>query len=388
MRISQNHTFIAKTPFGLEDTLAQEIRELGAKDIEILTRAVKFKGNLELLYKANIHLRTALRIIIPIEKFNAGSYDELYENAKKIHWDKYLTPKHSFFIDNNISSKLFTNGHYAALKLKDAIADFFREKYQVRPSIDKESADYRFNLHIYNKQCTISLDSSGESLHKRGYKIKNTQAPLNEVLAAGMILLSGWDKSSPFVDPMCGSGTLPIEAALIAHGIPPGIYREEFGFMRWSNYNDALFEKVIEPYEDLKPSKKIQIKGSDISESAVEVSKNNAENAGLKEVIDFEIKAIENFKPPQNQKGTAIINPPYDVKLKHTHIEDFYKNIGDLLKNNFSGMDVWIFSGNKSAIKKIGLHANKKITLYNGALECKFHYYPIYKGSLKSKKFD
>lgn len=388
MNKEEVRTFIAKTFYGLEDILAKEIRALGAKNIEILNRAVKYEGDKKLLYKSNLLLRTALRILLPIEEFSVNSYDQLYKKALQIDWDKYFTPYHTFFINSFVNSPHMDHSHFAALRLKDAIVDYFKKKYNVRPSIDKEDADYRLNLHVYKERCTISLDSSGESLHKRGYKTENAEAPLSEVLAAGMIMLSGWDKKSPFVDPMCGSGTLPIEAALMAYDIPPGKFRKKYGFTRWKDYDEALHNKIMEDSISRKIKTEVKITGSDISEKDIQKSRMNAQNAGLDDKIDFQVRPMDKFPTEQYSSGHIIMNPPYDIKLKKTNINQLYKNIGDTLKNNFTGFDVWIFSGNKDAIKYIGLKANKRITLFNGPLECKFLYFPVYKGSLKNKKLD
>jgi putative N6-adenine-specific DNA methylase len=388
MNNEEERTIIAKTFYGLEDVLANEVRSLGVKDIEILNRAVKYKGDKSILYKSNLLLRTALRILVPIEEFNVDSYDQLYNKSSQVEWDEYFTPYHTFFINSFVNSRNIDHSHFAALKLKDSIADYFRKKYNIRPSIEKENPDYRINLHIFKDRCTISMDSSGESLHKRGYKVENVEAPLSEVLAAGMIILSGWDMQSPFIDPMCGSGTLPIEAALMAYDIPPGKFRKDFGFTRWNDYDGKLHKKILDEYIPDKINQKIKIAGSDISEKAILKCKKNAENAGLTNLVDFETRPIEKFQADNITKGHIIMNPPYDIKIKRTDIDQFYKKIGDTLKNNFNGFDVWIFSGNKEAIKNIGLRAKRKITLYNGPLECKYLYFPIYKGTLKNKKLD
>ncbi|MFO8236139.1 MAG: class I SAM-dependent RNA methyltransferase [Bacteroidales bacterium] len=384
MTLNKNTIFTAKTFYGLENLLAQEIRNLGAKNIKILNRAVKFEGDKALLYKANIYLRTAIRILVPIEKFKVQSYDELYDKANIIAWDRYFSPYHTFLIDSFVNSKKIQHSHYAALKLKDAIVDFFRNKYQLRPSIDKTNPDYRINIHIAFDNCTISLDSSGESLHKRGYKARNIKAPLNEVLAAGIIMLSKWNSTTPFLDPMCGSGTLPIEAGLIAYDIPPNKFRKDFGFTKWKDYDEELHHKIIDNIHQEKNTPKASITGLDISEKAIETSIANAKGAGLEKKIDFKVQSFETISAKDFKKGIIIMNPPYDKKLKKENIEEFYNNIGSVLKNNFAGFEAWIFSGNKQAIKQIGLHPRQKFTLFNGPVECKLQFFPIYKGSFKS----
>ncbi|MEA3316600.1 MAG: THUMP domain-containing protein, partial [Bacteroidota bacterium] len=214
---------IAKTFKGLENVLAKELELLNATDIEILNRAVSFSGNKELLYKANFHLRTALKILVPIKKFKANNEHELYKEVKKIRWAKYLELEGTFAVDSVVNSEIFTHSKYVAYKVKDAIVDQYRENFNIRPSVNTKNPSLQINIHISENNCSLSIDSSGESLHKRGYRLKATEAPLNEVLAAGMIYMSEWDKKSTFVDPMCGSGTLLIEAALIANNIPPGL---------------------------------------------------------------------------------------------------------------------------------------------------------------------
>lgn len=382
--MAEDNQYIAKTFPGLEEVLAEEIRALGADQAEVLKRAVKFRGNKAMLYRSNLHLHTALKVLVPIKNFSCQNEDELYQAVYEHPWEELFNLYNTFVIDGVVNSHLFKHSHYAALKTKDAIVDRFRNKYNKRPSIDKNKPDFRINLHIYKDQCTLSLDSSGESLHKRGYKAKNVKAPLNEVLAAGLILLSGWDKSSSFVDPMCGSGTLPIEAALMAHDIAPGWYRQHFGFETWHDFDHLLFQELKNKSRP-QPGKHPPIHGCDISQQAIETSKNNLQQAGLsKQVMLFE-QSLAQYTPPNSDKGVAIMNPPYDQKLKEKDILTFYKSIGDILKKKYEGYDVWIFSHHMKALKNIGLHPSSKCTLYNGPLECKFQKYSIYKGSLKKK---
>jgi len=382
--MAEDNQYIAKTFPGLEEVLAEEIRGLGADQAEVLKRAVKFRGNKAMLYRSNLHLHTALKVLVPIKNFSCQNEDELYQAVYEHPWEELFNLYNTFVIDGVVNSHLFKHSHYAALKTKDAIVDRFRNKYNKRPSIDKNKPDFRINLHIYKDQCTLSLDSSGESLHKRGYKAKNVKAPLNEVLAAGLILLSGWDKSSSFVDPMCGSGTLPIEAALMAHDIAPGWYRQHFGFETWHDFDHLLFQELKNKSRP-QPGKHPPIHGCDISQQAIETSKNNLQQAGLsKQVMLFE-QSLAQYTPPNSDKGVAIMNPPYDQKLKEKDILAFYKSIGDILKKKYEGYDVWIFSHHMKALKNIGLHPSSKCTLYNGPLECKFQKYSIYKGSLKKK---
>lgn len=375
---------VAKTFRGLEDVLFSELETLGAIDLVKGNRMVEFAGNQEMLYKANFHLRTALKILKPIYEFKIKNENELYKSIQTIDWSEYFDLKSTFAVDSVVFSNNFTHTKYVALKVKDAIVDQFRDKFGKRPYVDVEDPDLRINIHISNETCTVSLDSSGDSLHKRGYRIKTNKAPLNEVLAAGMILLSGWDKKSLFIDPMCGSGTLVIEAAMMAHNVPPGLYRKKFGFETWKDFNSDLLEDI---YEEESPENKIDINiiGADISEIATRITSENIDNAALKKRIDIITKPINDFIPPKDEYGTIITNPPYGERLKKDEINGFYKELGDKFKKSFKGYNIWLISSNFGAIKHIGLHPSKKLILYNGALECKFLNYEIYEGSKKRK---
>jgi putative N6-adenine-specific DNA methylase len=376
---------VAKTFRGLEDVLYNELESLGAKDLIKGNRMVEFIGNQEMMYRANFHLRTALKILKPIKEFKVKNEHELYKSIQTIDWSKYFDLKGTFAVDSVVFSNNFSHTKYVALKVKDAIVDQFREKFGKRPYVDVDDPDLRINIHISNETCTVLLDSSGESLHKRGYRIRTNKAPLNEVLAAGMILLSGWDKKSLFIDPMCGSGTLVIEAAMMAHNVAPGIYRNKFGFETWKDFNSDLLEEI---YEEESPENKIDINiiGADISEIATRITSENLDNAALKRKVDLITKPIKDFIPPKDQPGTIITNPPYGERLKKNEIDNFYKELGDKFKKSFKGYNIWLISSNFGAIKHIGLHPTKKMTLYNGALECKFLNYEIYEGSKKYKE--
>lgn len=384
---NRNKTFklTAKTFKGLEDVLYEELKALGAQKLKRGNRAVEFEGDKALMYKANFYLRTALRILKPIAEFKVINEHELYDAVQKIDWNSYFGLKDTFAVDSVVHSNNFSHSKYVALKVKDAIVDQFRTKFAKRPFVDTDNPDLRISIHISNDQCTVSLDSSGESLHKRGYRIKTTKAPLNEVLAAGMIMLSGWDKKSVFIDPLCGSGTLIIEAAMMAHNIPPGMYRKSFGFETWKDFDADLLESIYE--EDIpKTNTDISILGSDVSEVAIRIAKENVTNANLKRKIDLLIKPIENYNPPPVEKGVVITNPPYGERIKKNEINGFYKLLGDTFKNKYTGFEVWLLSSNFEAIKYIGLKPTNKITLFNGPLECKFLNYSIYQGSKKKQK--
>jgi putative N6-adenine-specific DNA methylase len=375
---------IAKTFKGLEDVLAREITNLGAKEVKVLNRAVSFKGDKALMYKSNLWLRTALKILKPIQSFRAKNEVELYKGIAQIDWSDYMNVDDTLSINTTVTSQYFNHSQFVALKAKDAIVDQFKEKFGKRPSIDTESPTILLNIHVSEDECLVALDSSGESLHKRGYRLDSILAPLNEVLAAGMIQLAGWDGDSNFIDPMCGSGTLPIEAALIAYNIPPGIFRKEFGFEKWKDFDDELFKQL---YNDDSTSRDFshQIIGSDISAGAIRIATENAKNAFLMNKIKLSISSIESMIPPE-EHGIVITNPPYGERLKNNNIPAMYQSMGNHLKRHFTGYDVWILSGNKEAIDAIGLHPSKKINLLNGSIECKFQRYSIYSGSIKQKK--
>lgn len=375
---------VAKTFKGLEPVLANELTALGANDIKVLNRAVSFKGDKAFMYKANLWLRTALKILKPIQTFKAKNEIDLYKGISQIDWEEYFSVDDTISINTVVVSPYFNHSQFVALKAKDAIVDQFRSKFNKRPSIDTESPTILLDIHLTDDECVVSLDSSGESLHKRGYRLNSTIAPVNEVLAAGMILLTGWDCNSNFIDPMCGSGTLPIEAALIAYNIPPGLFRKEFGFEKWRDFDPDLFETI---YNDDSNSREFKhsIIGSDISAGAIRISTENVKNAFLTNKIQLQVKAFESTIPSE-EGGLVIMNPPYGERIKKTNIEEFYQSIGNVMKRNYAGFDIWILSGNKDALEFIGLHPSKKITLYNGAIECKFQKFTIYEGSKKPKK--
>ena len=375
---------IAKTFKGLENVLAKELSELGAKDVKVLNRAVSFKGNNAMMYKANLWLRTALSILKPIHTFKAKNEVDLYKGIAQIDWSEFLTVDDTLSISTVVVSPYFNHSQFVALKAKDAIVDQFRSKFNKRPSIDTENPTILLNIHLTDDECSVSIDSSGESLHKRGYRLNSTIAPINEVLAAGMILLSEWDCNCNFIDPMCGSGTLPIEAALIAYNIPPGIFRKEFGFEKWKDFDADLFEDIYNDDSNAREFKH-SIIGSDISSGAIRISAENVKNAFLTNKIELQVKDFLSATPYE-EPGIIIMNPPYGERIQKTNIEEFYESIGNVLKRSFAGFEVWIISGNKDSLEYIGLHPSKKLTLYNGAIECKFQKFTMYSGSKKIKK--
>ncbi len=372
---------IAKTFQGLEPLLAAELTALGAQDVKILKRAVSFNANKELLYKANYCCRTAVRILQPILKFEARNEDELYWAIYKFKWKNFINAEQTFAIDANVFSDFFRHSKYVALKAKDGIVDAFRDEFNVRPSVDVENPDLLINIHLTGATFIVSIDSSGESLHKRGYR-GNTQhkAPLNEVLAAGLVLMSGWEKSMPLIDPMCGSGTILIEAAMIALNIPPSILRKDFGFMHWNNFDAVLWKSIVDEAQSKIEDHRLRIKGVDVAGVAVDIAKESVMMLRLTHAISIEKMAFEDLETTW-KNGMLIANPPYGERLEKKNLEDFYSMIGDVLKKRFTGYVAWIFSGNFDALKSIGLRASQKIVLHNGPIECKFQKYELFSGS-------
>jgi putative N6-adenine-specific DNA methylase len=370
---------IAKTMAGLEEVLAEELIGLGANNLQIGRRMVSFDGDLTLMYKANIHCRTALRILRPVYEFKAKNTDEIYKKVKGMNWFEHLTENSTFAIDAVTFSDYFTHSKFVAYRVKDAIVDYFIQRTDKRPSIDTKDPDLLINFHIAHDKCTLSFDSSGESLHKRGYRVAQTEAPLNEVLAAGMILKTGWRGESDFIDPMCGSGTLLIEAAMIAMNVPPGIYRKNFAFEKWKNFDAELFEDI---YNDDSGEREFNYKiyGSDISQQAIDIATQNIKSAGLEKHINLKTMPFEKYIETPAEKGILVTNPPYGERIKPEDLSGLYENIGERLKHVFAGYSAWILSYKKECFDKIGLKPSKKIQLINGSLPCEFRRYDIFAG--------
>ncbi len=374
---------IVKTLHGLEPLLADELRALGAQSVQPLKRAVECIGDKRLLYRANLELRTALRVLQPVAEFQAKTPDDLYRHVRRIDWSDYLGLDKTFAIDATTSSDIFRHSQYAALRTKDAIADYFRDKTGQRPSVNVVYPHLRINLHIHQYTCVLSLDSSGDSLHKRGYRADTVDAPLNEVLAAGMLLFTGWNGSTPLVDPMCGSGTLLIEGAWLATRTPPQWHKSSLGFMKWRNFDADLWEDVRQEAKAAMRELHCDIRGYDKDMKAIRATGQNIFSAHLEgQHLQVQRQSFEKLLPPA-ASGVLIMNPPYDERLKNPEIEAFYKMIGDRLKQIFTGYDAWIISSNSDALKYIGLKPSQKITLFNGALECKYQHYELYAGSKK-----
>ena len=381
---SNSIKMLAKSPAGLEEILAGELRELGAKNIEMLNRAVAFEGDKKLLYAANYRCRTALRILVPISRFSIETEQDLYTEIKSIRWEDYLGNGNTIAINSTVTSSVFTHSHYVSLRAKDAIVDRFREKTSERPSVDIDNPDFRINVHIYKDEVSISFDSSGASLHKRGYHVSNAEAPLNEVLAAGMILLSGWDGQSNFIDPMCGSGTLLIEAAMIAMNIPAGEFREEYGFMRWKDFDDELWEEVQNDALEQQRTFEHKIIGSDISEHNLRSAHANLKQAELTKNVTLKISPFQEMTPPEGG-GVMITNPPYGERIQVEDIVSLYQDLGDVLKQKYKGYKAWVISSDLMALKKIGLKPMKKYILFNGQLECRYAGFDLYAGSKRAR---
>ncbi len=384
--MEQEFELIAKTFMGLEQVLAQELTQLGANNVQIGRRMVSFTGNKEMMYRANFQLHTALRILKPIAHFKAKSAEDMYDAVKKIDWSKYLDNKKTFSVDSVVYSEEFRNSRFVTYKVKDAIVDWFREKTGTRPNISITNPDIRFNIHIAGDDATLSLDSSGESLHRRGYRQENVEAPLNEVLAAGMIMMTGWHGEKDFIDPMCGSGTLLIEAALIARNISPGVFRKEFAFEKWPDFDKDLFDEI---YNDDSQEKEFQhhIYGYDIDMKAVNTARINVRAAGMSKDITVEQADIKDFKQPA-EKSIIVTNPPYGERISTPNLLGTYKTIGERLKHAFAGNEAWILSYREECFEQIGLKPSIKIPLYNGSLECEFRKYTIFDGKMKEFRHD
>lgn len=389
--MKQQATFpmLAKTFKGLEEVLAQELIELGANDVQLERRAVSFRGDKTLLYRANFSLRTAIRILVPIVSFKAKDTDALYAQLLKLNWAQYMTVNSTFAIDATVYSESFRNSRFVTYRVKDAIVDYWQEREHKRPNVSVQSPDLTINVHIANEQVTLSLDSSGESLHKRGYRVATTEAPINEVLAAGMLRMAGWQGQSDFYDPMCGSGTLLIEAALMARNIAPGVFRQSFAFEKWPDFDADLWNDI---YNDDSQEREFthRIYGSDASFYAIQQAAKNIKSAGVQHDVELKqirMEEINNHQSPiTNHQSSPLVmlNPPYGERLKsNKEIEDLYSAIGTALKHQFTGATAWIISSNAAAMKCIGLKPSKKYHLLNGELDCQFNQYELFQGKRK-----
>ena len=379
--MTQQFEIIAKTFMGLEPVLAKELTQLGANDVQIGRRMVSFKGDKELLYRANFQLHTAIRILKPIKHFKALSADDVYEGVKDLDWSEYIGIDKTFAVDSVVFSEEFRHSKFVAYKVKDAIVDQFREKTGQRPNISISNPDIRLHIHIAEDQCTLCLDSSGDSLHRRGYRQESVEAPLNEVLAAGMILMTGWHGETDFIDPMCGSGTLLIEAALIARNMAPGLFRKEYAFEKWPDFDAELFDKI---YNDDSQEREFNhhIYGYDVDIKAVNTARLNVKAAGLSNDITVEEQDFKNFMQPKN-KSILVTNPPYGERISTNDLLGTYKMIGERLKHQFTGNEAWILSYREECFAQIGLKPSIKIPVFNGSLECEFRKYQLFDGKMR-----
>ncbi|MFP4544157.1 MAG: class I SAM-dependent RNA methyltransferase [Candidatus Kapaibacterium sp.] len=377
MKTNNNkYTMVAKTFHGLEGVLAAELKEIGAENIQKLKRAVKFSGDKELMYKSNLMLRTAVRILKPVHMFRVQNEKQLYLRSKEAKWNELISPDMTIAISATVNSPNFNHANFAALKVKDAIVDKIRNKEGARPNIDRVDPDINLHVHISMEDCEIYLDSSGDSLHKRGWRTGQAEAPLSEILAAGMVKLSGWDGNEDFLDPMCGSGTLCIEAAMQAANIPPGINRE-FAFMKWPDFDKKLWNRVLNEAKAAIKEPVCRIYGRDISSKALNITRDNAAKAGVDRFVNVSKRDFFD-EHPENFEGNIVINPPYGERIEIEDLVGFYRNIGDSLKQYHKGSTAWVLCSDKQAIKNVGLKPSQKMVLFNGKLECRFHKFELY----------
>lgn len=375
---------VAKTMKGLEAVLADELRALGARNVEPGHRMVAFEGDLEILYKANLCCRTALRILKPFYTFRANDADQLYDRVKRFDWSTVLSVDKTFLIDETIYSDTFTHSRFATYRVKDAIVDWFRDHCDDRrPGVRQTGADVIINLYINGDEVTLSLDSSGESLHKRGYRVAQTEAPINEVLAAGILLMAGYKGQVPFLDPMCGSGTFVIEAAMIAANIMPGVYRKNFAFEQWPDFDRELFERLYNDDSQERPVE-FPIIGADISPVAIDIATRNAKGAGVMKYVTLETRPLVSWTEAPAPKGVIVTNPPYGERISVPDMEGLYQMIGSVLKHNFTGWTAWIIGYREEYFQKIGLAPSEKVSLLNGSLDCELREYVMFEGNKRA----
>ncbi len=372
---------IAKTFQGLEEVLAKELVALGANNVQLGRRMVSFTGDKALMYKANFHLRTAVRILKPIMHFKAADADEVYNVIKSVEWEQYLDSRSTFSVDSVVYSDVFRHSKFVAYRVKDAIADYFNDKFGERPSVRLNNPDLIFHIHIAGEECTLAFDSSGESLHRRGYRVETGAAPINEVLAAGMIMLTGWNGECDFIDPMCGSGTIPIEAALIARNIAPGVYRQGYAFEKWKDFDSELFRSI---YDDDSGEREFnhKIYGYDVDGRMVACARKNVKSAMMGDIIEIECRDIKDFVEPE-ERALMVVNPPYGERLVLDNLLNVYKKLGSRLKHAFQGNEAWIISSSYDCFDQVGLKASARIPLYNGDLDCEFRKYELFQGKYK-----
>jgi putative N6-adenine-specific DNA methylase len=390
MAKNKNEIFplIAKTSFGFEELLEEELIAMGARNIKKATRAVLFEGDIELMYRVNLWSRVALRVLKPIGSFPAADEQELYEGIKKIEWNKYMEPDETLAVDSVVNKSKLTHSLYVSQKTKDGIVDQFRNRMGQRPNVDLRKPTLRVHVHLSEDVASISLDSSGESLHKRGYRQQQGDAPLNEALAAGLVLTSKWDANSPLVDLMCGSATILIEAGLLARNIAPGIFRTEFGFERWKDFDEELWNNLrTEAIAGQKESLSFRITGIERDHAVIDAARENIRVAGLTNDIDLHCMSFQGYIP-EVLPSTIITNPPYGLRITTEDLFQMYTDLGASFKKVFPGVTAWVFTANREASHKIGLKPSRKIPLFNGAIECRFMKFEMYSGTRKHKAVD
>lgn len=389
LKYDYNHTgdieIKVTTFFGLEEVLAKELQQMGGRDIEVFKRGVSVVGDLGFLYKANLCLHTALKVIVPITKFTANTEQELYDNIKLIEWEKFITNEDTLMVESVVNSDIFSHSLFVSQKVKDGIVDRFRDRTGRRPDVDLLRPTFRLYVHIFRNEVTLNLDSSGDPLYKRGYRADINDAPMKEVLAAGLVKLSGWEKHLLLVDGMCGAGTIAIEAALWANKIPPGYYRNEFGFMRWRNFDEKTYDTIYESSINKITNDKVEIIANDIDAPTLKKARKNTQHAKVDDVVRCNNESFFDMVPPR-QGGVVILNPPYGERLPVAEIEKLYREIGNKLKKDFTNFNAWIITSNPEGIKSIGLRPSRKLQIYNGSLECRYLKYELYGGSKKASK--
>jgi putative N6-adenine-specific DNA methylase len=382
---TENGEILVRTYAGLEPVLEDEIRKLGGIDPEIIVRGVTCCGDLGFVYKLNLMLRTGLRVLTPIHKFSFSSNESFYDGVFEIPWHEHFDVDKTMILDSLLFSERFNNSMFVSQLAKDAICDRFRQEVGKRPFIDSKTPDIYISIYVRNDEVTVYLDSSGESLHRRGYRSEQVKAPLSEVMAAGIILMSGWSHHFPFIDPMCGSGTFSIEAALIADKIPPGIFRKKFGFQAWKNFDEELYKTIFESCTGRIEQTNPIILASDRSRVALQIAAQNAENAGVEDIVKFSPSNFDKLPIPE-RKSFIFMNPPYGERMEVNEINDLYAKIGTTFKHRFVGCEAWVFSSNQEALQNIGLKTSAKYKLFNGSLECRLLRYEMYGGSKKASK--
>lgn len=373
------------TFFGLEEILADELRRLGGKNILLFKRGVSVVGDLGFLYKANLCLHTALKVIVPVCKFNANNEHQLYDAIKTIEWEKFISNSETLMVESVLNSDVFTHSQFVSQKVKDGIVDRFREKTGQRPNVDLLRPDFKLYVHIFRNEISLHIDSSGDPLYKRGYRSDINEAPMKEVLAAGLVKLSGWEKHLLLIDGMCGAGTIGIEAALWANNIPPGYYRNDFNFMRWQNFNEKNYDIIFESAINKIKEDKVEIIANDIDSHTLKKAITNTKNAKVDDAVNCTNQSFFDIKPSR-AGGVVILNPPYGERLPVAEIEGMYKEIGNKLKKDFQNFNAWIITSSPEAIKSIGLRPSRKIQIYNGSLECRYLKFELYGGSKKAVK--